>query len=81
MFKKTVVLAIVMVMLVSFSAVTIAETKTTTGEGQAPNNKAGVRVLVDDNNDGEKEIHFLPAVNENGKENGKPTNPIAVAGK
>ena len=90
MFKKSVVLAIVMVMLVSFSAATIAETKTTTGEGQAPNNKAGVRVLVDDNNDGVKEIHFMDAVNDKAKETDKdddkgnpnhPNNPILVAGK
>ncbi|MFP4199607.1 MAG: hypothetical protein ACOC4L_01255 [Halanaerobium sp.] len=79
MFKKSVVLVIVMVMLVSFSAAVIADD----GEGKAPKNEADVEVQVE-NEDGEKEIRFMDAVDENAKENGneeRPTNPITVAGK
>lgn len=79
MLKKSVVLLVVMVMLVSFSATIIAEDNEDL-EGKAPKNEAGVEVLAE-NEDGETEIRFLDAVNENGKENGNPTNPIAVAGK
>jgi|GEM_PF-3141131 len=80
MFKKSVVLAIVMVMLVSFSAAVLAEEL----DGKAPNNAAGVEILVE-NEDGDREIHFMDAVNENAKDEKKgntkrPTNPIIVAG-
>ncbi len=82
MFKKSVVLVVLMVMLFSFSAAIIAEDGTL--EGQAPNNKAGGEILVE-NEDGETEIHFMDAVNENAKDEEKgnetrPTNPILVAG-
>ncbi|PUU92912.1 hypothetical protein [Halanaerobium sp.] len=85
MFKKSVVLAIVMVMLVSFSAAVLAEEL----DGKAPNNAAGVEILVE-NEDGDREIHFMDAVNDKAKETDKdddkgnpnhPNNPILVAGK
>lgn len=74
------ILLLVMAMLVSFSAAVIAADS----EGKAPKNEAGVRILVDDNDDGVKEIHFLDAVPDHAEENGnsdRPTNPILVAGK
>jgi len=90
MFKKSVILLVVMVMLFSFSAAVLAGDKEETGVGQAPKNKAGVRILVDENNDGVNEIHFLDAVNDKAKEEDEevedpgnsahPDNPILVAG-
>lgn len=80
MFKKTAVLLMVMVILVSFSAVLLADDL----EGKAPKNEAGVEILVE-NEDGDREIHFMDAVNENAKDEergntDRPTNPIIVAG-
>lgn len=84
MLKRSVILFLVMAMLVSFSAAVLADDSKDLEEGKAPKNKAGVRILVDDNDDGVKEIHFLDAVPDHAEESGnsdRPTNPIAVAGK
>ena len=78
------ILLLVMAMLVSFSAAVLADDNEDLEEGKAPKNEAGVRILVDDNDDGVKEIHFLDAVPDHAEENGnsdRPTNPILVAGK
>lgn len=83
MLKRSMILLLVMAMLVSFSAAVLAEDNEDLEEGKAPKNEAGVRILVDDNNDDVQEIHFMDAVNESAKENGNtdhPDNPIAVAG-
>jgi hypothetical protein len=82
MFKKTVVLAIVMVMLVSFSAAVLAEDNEDLKEGKALKNNSGVVISVDEN-DKVKQIEFLEAVPKHAVENGNPEhpdNPIAVAG-
>lgn len=84
MFKKSVVLLIIMVMLFSFTAAVLAGDKEETGVGNAPKNKAGVIIFADEDGNENNEIHFLPAVNDNAKENGnpeEPDNPILVAGK
>lgn len=83
MLKRSMILLLVLVMLVSFSAAVIAEDNEDLEEGKAPKNEPGVRILVDDDGDGVQEIHFMDAVNDSAKENGnpdRPTNPIAVAG-
>lgn len=85
MFKKSVVLAIVMVMLVSFSAAVLAEEPLeNVEEGKALKNNSGVVISVDEN-DKVKQIEFLDAGNENARDKKqgnpeRPTNPILVAG-
>lgn len=70
------VLVMILVLVVSFSVVALAEE-----DGKATNNNAGVEILVED---GEGEISFLPAVEDtDAEESGNteyPTNPILVAG-
>ena len=84
MFKKSVVLVIVMVMLVSFSAAVLATDNTDENqENLRPiEKKSGVVISVDEN-DKVKKIEFLKAVPDHAEENGKsdrPDNPIIVAG-
>lgn len=84
MLKRSVIFLLVIAMLVSFSAAVIADDNEDPEEGKASSNNAGVEVLVE-NDDGDQEIHFMDAVNENAKDEEKgntdrPTNPILVAG-
>ena len=76
MLKRSMVLVMVLVLLVSFSVVALADEK-------APKNNSGVKVL--ENEDGKvSQIEFLDAVNESAKNNpgnsDQPSNPILVAG-
>ncbi len=75
MLKRSIVLIIVFVLIVSFSLVALAEEK-------SPNNQSGVKVL--ENEEGKvSKIEFLPAVNEKPTKFGNTQhldNPILVAG-
>jgi len=75
MLKRSIVLIIVFVLIVSFSLVALAEEK-------SPNNQSGVKVL--ENEEGKvSKIEFLPAVNEKSTKFGNTQhldNPILVAG-
>jgi hypothetical protein len=79
MLKRSMVLVMVLVLVVSFSVVALAD-----NDGKAPKNEAGVEILVEGAGE-DSEIYFVDeAVNESAKDNPSdndhPTNPILVAG-
>jgi len=80
MLKHWIIFLMMIALLISFSAVAFAEV-----EGKAPQNSAGVKVLVEYDGSiteylGELVILFLQILPD-AAENGNADNPIVVAGK